>query len=111
MMARWQLAPTKLDKQVARAVARHASPAVERPARLLTWAADEHVLLAISAALWLASRNDDDRARRQADHLLLSVGATAILPHLLKRVIDQGAAGSADDPWPPSWHSTLGQAL
>jgi undecaprenyl-diphosphatase len=88
-MARWQLAPTKFDKRVARAVARHASPAVERPARLLTWAADEHVLLAISAALWLASRDGDDRARRQADHLLLSVGATAILPHLLKRVIDQ----------------------
>ena len=88
-MTRWQLAPTKLDKRVARAVARHASPAVERPARLLTWAADEHVLLAISAALWLASRDGDDHARRQADHLLLSVGATAILPHLLKRVIDQ----------------------
>ena len=89
MIARWRLAPTKLDKRVARAVARHASPAVERPARLLTWAADEHVLLAIAAALWLASRDGDDHARRQADHLLLSVGATAILPHLLKRLIDQ----------------------
>jgi membrane-associated phospholipid phosphatase len=89
MMARWQLAPTKFDERVARAVARHASPAVEGPARLLTWAADEHVLLAISAALWLASRDGDDHARRQADHLMLSVGATAILPHLLKRVIDQ----------------------
>src|SRR3954468_8634734 len=33
MMTRSQLAPTKLDKRVARAVARHASPAVERPAR------------------------------------------------------------------------------
>ena len=89
MIARWRLAPTKLDKRVARAVARHASPAVERPARLLTWAADEHVLLAIAAALWLASRDGDGRARRQADHLVLSVAATAILPHLLKRVIDQ----------------------
>jgi len=89
MMARWQLPPTKLDKRVARAVARHASPVVERPSRLLTWAADEHLLLAISAALWLASRDGDDRARRQADHLVLSVAATAILPHLLKRVIDQ----------------------
>jgi undecaprenyl-diphosphatase len=62
---------------------------VERPSRLLTWAADEHLLLAISAALWLASRDGDGRARRQADHLVLSVAATAILPHLLKRVIDQ----------------------
>ena len=43
-MARWHFGATKLDRQVAKAVARHASPAVERPARLLTWAADEHVL-------------------------------------------------------------------
>ena len=105
-MARWQLPPTKLDKRVARAVARHASPVVERPSRLLTWAADEHLLLAISAALWLASRDGDDRARRQADHLVLSVAATAILPHLLKRVIDQ------ERPDRQMIHgTTLGQAL
>ena len=43
-MARWHFGATKLDRRVAKAVARNASPAVERPARLLTWAADEHVL-------------------------------------------------------------------
>jgi hypothetical protein len=35
---------TQLDQQVAKAVVRNASPALEWPARLLTWAADEHVL-------------------------------------------------------------------
>jgi len=55
----------------------------------LTWAADEHVLLAIAAGLWLTSREGSLRRRRQTDHLLLSVAATAILPHLLKRLFDQ----------------------
>src|SRR3954469_8333885 len=88
-MARWHFGATKLDRQVAKAVARNASPAVERPARLLTWAADEHVLYVIAGGLWLAARAGDERERRQTDHLALSVVATAILPHLLKRLIDQ----------------------
>jgi len=55
-MARWHFGATKLDRRVAKAVARNASPAAERPARLLTWAADEHV-----------ARMDDERERRQTD--------------------------------------------
>jgi len=88
-MARWHFDATQLDRRVARAVARHASPAVERPARLLTWAADEHVLYVIAGGLWLAARAGEERERRQTDHLALSVVVTAILPHLLKRLIDQ----------------------
>ena len=67
----------------------YASPALERPARLLTWAADEHVLYLVAGGLWLAARMGDEQERRQTDHLVLSVVATAILPHLLKRLIDQ----------------------
>jgi hypothetical protein len=70
-------------------IARNASPAVERPAKLLTWAADEHLLLAVSAGPWLASRGGDERERMQADHVVISVVATAILPHLLKRLFAQ----------------------
>jgi undecaprenyl-diphosphatase len=88
-MARWHFGATKLDRRIAKAVARNTSPAVERPARLLTWAADEHVLYVIAGGLWLAARAGDERERRQTDHLALSVVATAILPHLLKRLIDQ----------------------
>jgi membrane-associated phospholipid phosphatase len=88
-MARWHLGATKLDRRIADAIARNASPAVEGPARLLTWVADEHLLFVISAGLWLASRAGDVRQRRQTDHLMLSVVATAILPHLLKRLVDQ----------------------
>jgi hypothetical protein len=88
-MALLHFGETRLDRRVARAVVRNASPAVERPARLLTWVADEHVLYVIAAGLWLASREGDKRQRGQADHLVLNVVATAILPHLLKRLIDQ----------------------
>jgi membrane-associated phospholipid phosphatase len=88
-MARWHFGATKLDRRIAGAVARNASPAVERPARLLTWVADEHLLFVISAGLWLASRAGDQRQRRQTDHLVLCAIVTAILPHLLKRLIDQ----------------------
>ena len=88
-MARWHFGATQLDRRVATAVARHASPAVERPARLLTWGADEHVLYVVAAGLWLAARAGDERERRQTDHLALNVAVTAILPHLLKRLIDQ----------------------
>jgi membrane-associated phospholipid phosphatase len=89
MMARWHFGATKLDRQIAKAVARNATPAIERRSRLLTWVADEHVLLPISAGLWLAARAGDDSQRQQADHLVLSVVATAILPHVLKWLIDQ----------------------
>jgi undecaprenyl-diphosphatase len=88
-MARWHFGATQLDRRVAKAVARHASPAVERPARLLTWAADEHLLYVVAGGLWLAARAGDERERSQTNHLALSIVATAILPHLLKRLIDQ----------------------
>jgi hypothetical protein len=39
-MARWHFGATQLDRQVTKTVVRNASPALERPARLLTWAAD-----------------------------------------------------------------------
>ena len=43
-MGLWHFGVTALDRWVAKTVARYTSPAVERPARVLTWAADEHVL-------------------------------------------------------------------
>jgi len=66
---------------------RNATPAINWPARVLTWAADEHVVLVTAAGLWLTSREVSLRRRRQSDHLLLSVAA-AILPHLLKQLLD-----------------------
>jgi hypothetical protein len=73
-MGLWHFGATALDRwvvncTVAKTVARHTSPAVERPARVLTWAADEHVLGVIAGGLWLAARAGNERERRQTDHL------------------------------------------
>jgi hypothetical protein len=48
-MLRWDLGATKLDRRIAKAVVRNARPAMQRPAQLLTWAADEHTLYVIAA--------------------------------------------------------------
>jgi len=82
-MGLWHFGATAVDRWVA------TIPAVEWPARVLTWAADEHVLGVIAGGLWLAARAGNERERRQTDHLVLSVVVTAILPHVLKRLIDQ----------------------
>ena len=63
-MGLWHFGATA-DRSVAKTVARYTSPAVERPARVLTWAADEHVLGVIAGGLWLAARARNDRERRQ----------------------------------------------
>jgi membrane-associated phospholipid phosphatase len=88
-MGLWHFGATALDRWVAKKVARYTIPAVEWPARGLTWAADEHVLGVIVGGLWLAARAGNERERCQTDHLVRSILVTAILLHLMKRLIDQ----------------------
>jgi membrane-associated phospholipid phosphatase len=84
-----RLPPSKFDIAIAEAVEREATPARERPMKVATWLADEHVLCAISGLLWLYSKRGSAAQRAQADHLLLSVVVTTVLPHLVKRVVNQ----------------------
>jgi membrane-associated phospholipid phosphatase len=88
-MALWTIHETKLDRQVARALAHHTNPAVERLSGKLTWVADEHLLYGLAAGVWLLSRRGSAHERQQADQLVVSVAATALLPHLIKRLVDQ----------------------
>lgn len=88
-MLRYHIEPTELDREVAAQLARHISPDVERPAKVLTLAADERVLLASAAVLWLVSRAGNGRQRAQADYIAANVAITAVLPHLLKHVFAQ----------------------
>jgi hypothetical protein len=58
-MARWHFGATKLDRRIADAVARNASPAVERPDRLLTWVkspaeAGQDQITGLATAAWRA---------------------------------------------------------
>src|SRR5690242_11399329 len=87
-MALITIRPTATDKDIANAIAAHTTPRLERTARVMTWGADEKVLLAIAVGGWLYA------ARRPAlrpitNHLLAASMLTAVLPHLLKRGIDQ----------------------
>jgi undecaprenyl-diphosphatase len=88
-MALWHISETQLDRKVAKAVVDHTTPMTEDLCGALTWAADEHLLYGVAAVLWGLSRQADRRRRQQGNHLVASVAVTALLPHLLKRLIDQ----------------------
>jgi membrane-associated phospholipid phosphatase len=81
--------PTKVDIAVAREIAWETGPAPEKLARVLTWGADEKVLLALAAAGWLASRGQGEQLRRAGNHAVLVAVAAALLPHGMKRLFDQ----------------------
>jgi membrane-associated phospholipid phosphatase len=61
----------------------------EEIARVLTWGADEKVLLVLAAAGWLASRGRGESQRRAGNHALLITVAATLLPHGLKVLFDQ----------------------
>ena len=75
--------------QVARAIARNASPAPQHIARTLTWGADEKVLLALAAAGWIVSRGSSEPLRRAGSHVLLVTAVASALPHGLKLMFNQ----------------------
>src|SRR5512142_2597187 len=81
--------PTTADVAVARAIARDTGPAPEKVARVLTWGADEKVLLVLVAAGWLASRGRGEPLRRAGNHALLVAAAATLLPHGMKLLFNQ----------------------
>jgi membrane-associated phospholipid phosphatase len=88
-MALLTIRPTRLDCAIANFAEAHATPHVEKTLQFITYAADEHVLLAASLGFWLASRGMSARQRDAANYLLLNVAASAMLPHVLKALVDQ----------------------
>jgi membrane-associated phospholipid phosphatase len=88
-MARLTVSPLQLDRDLARAIAGRTDSRIERGAEVLTWAADEHVLVAAAVVGWLLTRKSSDDHRRLGTHLLVCSVVTATLPHLLKRFVDQ----------------------
>jgi hypothetical protein len=101
--------PTKLDRWIADAVAVRTDPKVERAAEKMTWAADEHVLIAVAGMFWLMSRGSSKNTQRTSSHLLAVAIATAALPHLIK----SGAAGSLHNhrslAWYPAFRASVGR--
>ncbi|MBV8752099.1 MAG: phosphatase PAP2 family protein [Hyphomicrobiales bacterium] len=83
------LPPTRADLAVARVCAHHVTPAIERTLKTLTWAADEKVILASTAAFWAASRaaRCQEATKRRADHMLAGALIASALPHVMKRLV------------------------
>jgi membrane-associated phospholipid phosphatase len=88
-MALVEVKPTRIDTAIANEIAEHTNSGIEHAAQTLTWAADEHVLLALAAAGWLYAHLVQPRQRPIANHVLTVSLATALLPHVLKSVFDQ----------------------
>ena len=81
--------PLAADQAIARFIADNTTPQLEQISQALTWAADEHVLYAVSLGLWLGCMRGGPRQRASADHILACLLATNILPHFLKAFIAQ----------------------
>ncbi len=89
----------------ARAVARHADPALERFLAAAAQLADKKVLLAASAAFWAASRlahggMSGAGRQRAADHVLRCAAASVALTYVLKRAVDRERPNRAVAPDP-----------
>lgn len=78
--------PTELDKTVADACYRLADPKVEPVFRVVTWLADEKIMVAGAVLAWLGvhSLSRDESATRYADQMVCSVAIAAAAPHVLK---------------------------
>jgi membrane-associated phospholipid phosphatase len=81
--------PTRTDVTIAHAIARDTRPALEEVARVLTWGADEKVLLLLAAVGWLGSRGCGEPLRRAGNHAVLVAVAASLLPHGMKLLFDQ----------------------
>jgi undecaprenyl-diphosphatase len=88
-MKHLRLSALDIDRWVASLIARNRSRRFERPLQWLTHGADERLLLPAVSLYWLLSRGGGKRQASRADHVFLTMVTTAILPHLLKGVIDQ----------------------
>src|SRR5262249_16624000 len=80
--------PTRTDRAIANAIASPTTPDLEKAAAFLTWGADEKLLLALSVGTWLyAARRP--RLQPITNHMLTVSLLSAVLPHLIKRAVDQ----------------------
>ncbi len=83
-----KLRPFAADVAISRACLRAATPAVERPVRLVTWLADEKVMLGAVGVFWAATRLSPSRPlRREADAMLCSVLVAGVVPDLFKYLV------------------------
>jgi membrane-associated phospholipid phosphatase len=84
-----RLPPTRADLAASRAVARATGVRAERTLQVVTWLADEKVVLGAAALFWMHARLNmqDRRLAGEADRLLCGVAVAGVLPHVFKRLV------------------------
>ena len=104
-----KLRPSAADLAISRACLHVANPALERPLRVVTWLADEKIMLGAVGVFWAATRLSRSRPlRREADAMLCSVLIAGAVPDLFKYLVRRKAAKSHPGapprhPCPPAW--------
>jgi membrane-associated phospholipid phosphatase len=83
-----KLQPFAADLAISRGCLRAASPGLERPFRVVTWLADEKILLGAVGVFWAATRLSPSRPlRREADAMLCSALIAGVMPDLFKYLV------------------------
>jgi membrane-associated phospholipid phosphatase len=85
------LPPTRADLAVSRACARAATPGLERVLQIVTWLADEKIVLGAAVLFWAYARlgRPENEIARRADHMVCCVAVAGVLPHVFKRLVDR----------------------
>jgi undecaprenyl-diphosphatase len=85
------LAPTRIDVAISRRCVRAATPSRERTLRVMTWLADEKILLGLVGLFWLNAhlRPHRQEIRHEANRMVLSVGLAGLLPDVFKHFVNR----------------------
>jgi hypothetical protein len=70
---------------------RAATPGRERALRVMTWLADEKILLGLMGLFWLNAplRPHRQEVRHEANRMVLSVGHAGLLPDVFKHFVNR----------------------
>jgi membrane-associated phospholipid phosphatase len=85
------LPPSRRDVAISKRCVRAATPARERSLRVMTWLADEKILLGAVGLIWLNARlrPHDEEVRREVDRMLLGIVIAGMVPHVFKHFVNR----------------------
>jgi undecaprenyl-diphosphatase len=81
----------RVDLAISKSCVRAATPGRERTLGVITWLADEKILLGVVGLFWLNARLRPQRqdVRCEADRMLLGVAVAGLLPHVFKHFVNR----------------------
>jgi membrane-associated phospholipid phosphatase len=107
-----ELPPTKADIVLSRTVAEHVDRPAERDLGIVTWLADENIVLGFAAVYWAYLRfsRTNIGMKADADAMLASVALAGLVPHIFKRFVNRERPNRTQAPFFPHGIKRLGQA-